>query len=143
MAQQRTLAIIKPDAFAAKACGRIIDKIEKAGFEIIAAKVLRLSLPRAEGFYAVHKGKPFYENLTEFMTEGRIMVLVLEHENAIALWRQTMGATDPSKAETGSIRREFGTNVGRNACHGSDSPENAKLEVEYFFTPEELGRQGA
>lgn len=138
MRTQRTLTIIKPDAVDAKVSGLIIDRIEKAGFEIVAAKVLHLSLPQAEGFYKVHKGKPFYEKLIGFMTEGRIMVLVLEHENAVELWRRTMGATDPSKAEAGSIRKEFGTNVRRNACHGSDSPENALSEIEYFFTPEEL-----
>ncbi len=139
MENQRTLAIIKPDAFAAKACGRIIDRIEKAGFEIIAAKVMHLTAPRAQGFYAVHQGKPFYDELVAFMTEGRIMVLALQHENAVEHWRSTMGATDPSKAEVGSIRNEFGTSIQRNACHGSDSIENAKKETEYFFTPEELG----
>ncbi len=135
---QRTLAIIKPDAFGKKLSGRIINMIEDAGLSIIGIKVIHLSTGQAGGFYAVHKGKPFYEGLIEFMSSGKIMVLALEGNDAINLWRKVMGATDPAKAEAGTIRKLFGTAVNRNASHGSDAPDTAKTELDFFFKPEEL-----
>ncbi len=135
---QRTLAIIKPDAFGKKLSGKIIDIIENAGLSIIGLKVLRLTAEKAGGFYAVHKGKPFYDSLLEFMSSGKIIVLALEGTDAINHWRSVMGATDPAKAEEGTIRKLYGTRIERNACHGSDAPETAEVELNYFFKPEEL-----
>ena len=112
--------------------------IEQAGLSIIGLKVLRLTPQKAGGFYEVHKGKPFYEGLVEFMSSGKIIVLALEGIDAINLWRKVMGATDPSKAEDGTIRRLFGSSIDRNASHGSDAPETAETELSFFFKPEEL-----
>ncbi len=135
---EKTLAIIKPDAVSKKYSGRIISMIEEAGLSIIGIKLLRLTSDKAAAFYAVHTGKPFFAGLIEFMSSGKIIVLALEGENAITRWRRVMGATDPLKAEEGTIRKLFGTAVDRNACHGSDAPETAETELNFFFTPEEL-----
>ncbi len=130
---QRTLAIIKPDAVAARQAGRIIQRIEKAGFQIRAMRMLRLSRQEAEGFYAVHRERPFFPSLTEFMSSGPVIVLALEAQDAIATWRTLMGATDPAKADAGTLRKEFGRSIQNNATHGSDAPETAAFELGYFF----------
>lgn len=130
---QRTLAIIKPDAVANKVAGRIIQRIEDAGFTVLAMRMVRLSRAEAEGFYAVHRERPFFASLTEYMSSGPAIVLALEREDAIARWREIMGATDPAKAAPGTIRSEFGTTIERNATHGSDGPETAAFELGYFF----------
>ena len=130
---QRTLAIIKPDAVAARHAGRIIQRIEDAGFQIRAMRMLRLSRQEAEGFYAVHRERPFFPSLTEFMSSGAVIVLALEAQDAIATWRGLMGATDPSKADAGTLRKEFGRSIQNNATHGSDAPETAAFELGYFF----------
>ena len=135
---QRTLAIIKPDAFARKLSGKIIDRIEQEGLSISGIKVLRVSAGQAADFYAVHKGKPFFDELISFLSSGKIMALGLEGENAIARWRKLMGATDPAKADEGTLRRLYGSSVGKNACHGSDAPETAKTELNFFFKQSEL-----
>lgn len=135
---QKTLAIIKPDAFSNKLSGKIIDRIEQAGLSIAGIKVLHVSPEEAGEFYAVHKGKPFFEDLIDFLSSGKIMVLALEGIDAINLWRNVMGATDPVKAEDGTIRKLYGTSIGWNACHGSDAPETAETELNFFFKPEEL-----
>lgn len=135
---QRTLAIVKPDAVAAGNTGNIIGLIEKNGFRILAMRVQQLRRAEAEGFYAVHKGKGFFDELIEFMTEGPVVLLALEREDAVAKWREVMGATDPAKAADGTIRKLYGTNIGRNASHGSDSAENAEIEVAWFFRGSEL-----
>lgn len=136
--KERTLAIIKPDAFSKKYSGKIIDMIEQAGLSIIGIKVLRLSAEQAAAFYAVHTGKPFFNDLIVFMSSGTIMVLALEGEHAINRWREVMGATDPALADEGTIRKIYGTAVNRNACHGSDAPQTAETELNFFFKPEEL-----
>jgi nucleoside-diphosphate kinase len=133
-----TFAIIKPDAVRLGNLGKIYHKIEKSGFNIIAAKLIKLTLEQAEGFYDVHRERPFFGELTEFMSSGKCMVLALEKDNAVAEWRKTIGATDPSEAEEGTIRKEFATSIGENAVHGSDSNENAEKEISYFFTGSEL-----
>src|SRR5277367_2066734 len=138
MAIERTLAIIKPDAFGRGLSGEIISRIHKAGFQIVAVKSLRLTRKEAEGFYAVHAGKGFFAELTEFMSSGKIVVLALEAEGAILKWRETMGATDPAKAAPGSIRRDLGTSIGNNCSHGSDASETAAFELGYFFAGYEL-----
>ena len=130
---ERTLAIIKPDAVRKRVIGKIIQRIEDEGFEILGMKMLQLSQDEARKFYLVHKDKPFYESLTNFMSSGQIVVLLLERENAIKHWREVMGATDPAQAKPGSIRREFGFSVERNAVHGSDSPQTAEEEIKFFF----------
>jgi nucleoside-diphosphate kinase len=135
---EQTLAIIKPDAVGRGLTGEILKRIHEANFRIIATKSLRLTKVEAEGFYAVHRGKPFFAPLTEFMSSGKIVVLVLEAENAIARWRDVMGATDPAKAASGTIRREFGTSIQNNCTHGSDAPETAAFEISYFFSGHEL-----
>ncbi|MBM3737288.1 MAG: nucleoside-diphosphate kinase [Acidobacteria bacterium] len=135
---ERTFAIIKPDAVAKGYTGGIVTMIEKAGFSILAMRKTRLSKEQAGGFYAVHKERPFYGALVSFMTEGPVVVLVLEKENAIADWRQLMGATNPANAADGTIRKLFAENVERNCVHGSDSPESAAVEIPYFFTTAEL-----
>jgi len=135
---ERTLAIIKPDAVAARRAGQILTRIEQAGFRILAMRLLRLSRPEAEGFYAVHRGKPFFESLCRFMSEGPVIVLALEAEDAIQKWRDLMGPTDPAKAPEGTLRRLFGANIERNAVHGSDAPETARFELSYFFPGIEL-----
>lgn len=130
---QRTLAIIKPDAVAARHAGPIIQRIEEAGFQIRAMRMLRLSRPEAEGFYAVHRERPFFPSLTAFMSSGPVVVLALEAEDAIRKWRTLMGVTDPSKADAGTLRKEFGRSIENNATHGSDAPDTAAFELGYFF----------
>jgi nucleoside-diphosphate kinase len=136
---ERTLAIIKPDAVAAGNTGAILSLIEKAGFKLLALRMQRLTQAEAEGFYAVHKGKGFYDELIAFMTEGPVVLIALEREDAVAEWRRVMGATNPEKADPGTVRKLYGTNMGRNASHGSDSPENAAIELAWFFRASELG----
>jgi len=138
MAAERTLAIVKPDAMARGLLGEILKRIVEAGFQIVALKSLWMTRPEAEGFYAVHRGKPFFEPLTEFMSSGKVVVAVLEAENGIARWREVMGATDPAKAAPGTIRREFGTSIQNNCTHGSDAPDTAAFEISYFFSAHEL-----
>jgi nucleoside-diphosphate kinase len=138
MSLERTLAIIKPDAMSRGLEGEILSRIHKAGFQIVAIKSARLTKSEAEGFYAVHRGKGFFEDLTSFMSSGKVLVMVLQGENAIARWRETMGATDPAKAAPGTIRREFGTSIQNNCTHGSDAPETAAFEIGYFFSSHEL-----
>jgi nucleoside-diphosphate kinase len=133
MALERTLSIIKPDAVEKKKAGAILAMLEEAGFIIVACKRMHLTRAVAEGFYAVHKARPFFGELVEFMTRSPVYVSVLEREDAVAHYRKVMGATDPAKAEAGTIRKLYGTNVGENAVHGSDSLENAKIEIAYFF----------
>ncbi len=135
---EKTFAIIKPDAFSAGNAGKIIARIYKEGFTIRGLKKLYLSKVEAEGFYYVHKGKPFFDELTEFMSSGPCIVMVLEADGAIKKWRDLMGATDPEKADEGTLRKEFGTFVGENATHGSDAPETAAFEIGYFFSGLEL-----
>jgi len=135
---QRTLTIIKPDALEQKVAGEVVSHLERAGFRIVAARLVKLSRAGAEGFYAVHKGKPFFDSLTSFMSSGPCIPMVLEREDAIAKLRQTMGATDPAKAEAGTIRKSLATSVERNIVHGSDSPESAATEIRYFFSELEL-----
>jgi nucleoside-diphosphate kinase len=130
---QQTLAIIKPDAVAARYTGRIIQRIEEAGFQIRAMRMLHLSQRDAEGFYAVHRERPFFGSLTTFMASGPVVVLALEAEDGIKKWRALMGATDPAKAEAGTLRKEFGRSIENNATHGSDAPETAAFELGYFF----------
>jgi len=135
---QRTLSIIKPDAVAAGHAGEILAMIEKAGFRVLGCRMLRLRKEQAREFYAVHKEKPFYESLVEFMTEGPVIVLALEREDAIARLREVMGATNPANAAEGTIRKRFGTNIERNAVHGSDAPETARTELAFFFCEADL-----
>jgi len=138
MAIERTLSIIKPDAIAKNVIGEIYSRFEKGGLQIIAAKMLHLSREQAEGFYAVHKERPFFKDLVDFMISGPVMVQALEGENAISVHRQLMGATNPKDAAAGTIRADFAETVDENAVHGSDAPETAKTEIEYFFTSEEV-----
>src|ERR1041384_6855475 len=133
-----TFAIIKPDAVAAGNAGKIIDRIIKGGFRIRAMKLIQQTRKQAEGFYEVHRGKPFYEGLTEFMSSGPGVGMVLEKDGAVKAWRDLMGATDPAKADAGTIRKEFGSSVVENATHGSDSGENAAIEIAYFFSRLEI-----
>ncbi|MEW6361967.1 MAG: nucleoside-diphosphate kinase [Pyrinomonadaceae bacterium] len=133
-----TFGIIKPDAVRAGNQGKIIDRIISAGFRIRAMKLVHLTKKQAEGFYAVHKGKGFFEELTDFMSSAPCIVLVLEKENAVKAWRDLMGATNPSEAAEGTLRREFAASIGENAVHGSDSEENAAIEIAYFFSKLEL-----
>ena len=130
---EKTLAIIKPDAVKKRVIGRIIQRIEDEGFNILGLKMVQLSLEEAKKFYAVHKDKPFYDSLTEFMSSGPIVVLLLEREQAIKQWREVMGATNPAEARPGTLRREFGFSIERNAVHGSDSPQTAETEIKFFF----------
>jgi nucleoside-diphosphate kinase len=138
LALERTLALIKPRAVERGIAGEILCRIHRAGFRIVAIKTLQLTKAQAEGFYAVHHGKSFFEDLASHMTSGRIFAIVLEADDAIAKWRELMGATDPAEAAPGTIRREFGIDVRLNATHGSDSPETAEFEISYFFLPSEL-----
>jgi nucleoside-diphosphate kinase len=130
---EKTLAIIKPDAVKKNVIGKIIQRIEDEGFHIRALKMVSLSKEDAQGFYIVHKGRPFYESLTDFMSSGPAVVMMLEREDAIAKWRLVMGATDPAQAESGTIRRTFGFSIENNAVHGSDARETAEWELGYFF----------
>ncbi len=134
----RTLAIIKPDAVNAGYTGRILDKIIQEDFKILGLKQIKMSLQRAQGFYAVHTGKPFFEELIQFMSSGPCIVLTLEKENAVDSWREVIGATNPEEADEGTIRKEFAKNVGENAVHGSDSNENGIQEIAFFFSEAEL-----
>ena len=134
----RTFVIIKPDAIKNRYTGKIYDRILQAGFTILSAKLLKMTLIQAEGFYAVHRERPFYGELTTFMSSGACMVLALEKENAVAAWRETIGATNPEEAAEGTIRKDFATSLGENAVHGSDSDENAEKEIAFFFTESEL-----
>jgi nucleoside-diphosphate kinase len=138
LALERTFAIIKPDAIGRNLQGEILSRIHKAGFKIVAIKSMRLTKEEAGGFYAVHKERPFFGELTDFMSSGKIIALVLEAEGAILKWRDTMGATDPKKATPGSIRHDFGASIGNNCTHGSDAPETAAFEIAYFFSALEL-----
>ena len=133
MALERTLSIIKPDAVAKNVIGKIYSRFETNGLKVIAARMLHLSRAEAEGFYAVHKGRPFFADLVEFMISGPVMVQVLEGENAIAKNRELMGATDPKKADKGTIRADFAESIDANAVHGSDGADTAKVEIAYFF----------
>jgi nucleoside-diphosphate kinase len=135
---ERTLSIIKPDGIRKNLTGEIIKRIEKAGLRIAAVKKIRMTKAVAEGFYAVHRGKFFYEELTEFMSEGPVVVMVLEGENAISLNRKLMGATNFKEAEPGTIRADFATSIQHNIVHGSDSPETAAFEIGYFFAETEI-----
>lgn len=130
---EQTLAIIKPDAVEGRLAGRIIQRIEEAGFQIRAMRRLHLSKHQAEGFYAVHRERPFFGSLTQFMASGPSFVLVLEAPDAIKKWRTLMGATDPAQADAGTLRKEFAQSIERNATHGSDAPETAAFEIGYFF----------
>ncbi len=133
MAVERTFSIVKPDAVAKNVIGQIYSRFENAGLKIIAARMMQLSRADAEGFYAVHKDRPFFKDLVEFMISGPVMVQVLEGENAIAKNRELMGATDPKKADKGTIRADFADSIDANAVHGSDAPETAAVEIAYFF----------
>ena len=135
---KRTFAIIKPDAVKKGYTGKIFDRIIVAGFNVLGAKLIRMSLQQAQGFYSIHKGKPFYKELTEFMSSNQSMVMVLEKDNAVNAWREIIGDTNPEKATEGTIRHDFATSIGENAVHGSDSDENAKKEIGFFFTESEL-----
>ncbi len=138
MAVERTLSIIKPDAVAKNVIGEIYSRFERAGLKIVAAKMTWLARPDAEGFYAVHRERPFFKDLVDFMTSGPVMIQVLEGENAIARNRDLMGATDPKKAAPGTIRADFAQSIDANAVHGSDGPETAKTEIEFFFPRQEI-----
>ena len=130
---ERTLAIIKPDAVERRLAGRILQRIEEAGFSVRAMRRLHLTKVQAEGFYAVHRARPFFASLTEFMSSGPCVVLVLEAPDGIKKWRTLMGATDPAKADAGTLRKEFAESIERNATHGSDAPDTAAYEIGYFF----------
>ena len=138
MAKERTLSIIKPDAVAKNVIGKIYTHFEDAGLQIIAARMMHLSREQAEGFYAVHKERPFFKDLVDFMTSGPVIVQVLEGENAISKHRDVMGATNPQEAAAGTIRATFASSIDENACHGSDAPETAAVEIAYFFSDEQL-----
>ena len=133
-----TLAIIKPDAVKNGDTGKIYDRISSAGFKILSAKLINMTLAQAQGFYGVHAGKPFYDELTEFMSSSQSMVLALEKDDAVSAWRKTIGATNPKEADSGTIRHDFATSIGENAVHGSDSDENARKEIGFFFSEAEL-----
>lgn len=138
MAQEQTLSIIKPDAVGKNVIGEILSRFEKAGLKIAAMKMLQLSREQAEGFYAEHRERPFFDGLVEFMTSGPVCVQVLSGDNAVAANRELMGATNPDDAEAGTIRADYAEHIGANAVHGSDSPESARREIDYFFQPGEI-----
>ena len=138
MAHERTLSIIKPDAVKKNVIGQILARFETAGLRVVAARMMFLSRAEAEGFYAVHRGRPFFNDLVAFMTSGPVLVQVLEGENAIARNRELMGATDPKKAAKGTIRADFADSIDANAVHGSDGPETASTEIAYFFAASEV-----
>lgn len=138
MAIERTFSIIKPDATRRNLTGAVNEKLETAGLRIVAQKRIHMTTAQAEGFYAVHKERPFFGELTEFMSSEPVVVQVLEGENAVLKNREVMGATNPAEADEGTIRKEFALSIGENSVHGSDSLENAKIEIEYFFKPEEI-----
>ena len=134
----RTFAMIKPDAVRNGYMGKILDRIIEADFKILGAKLIRMTKAQAEGFYAIHHERPFFQELTTFMSSGKAMVLALEKENAVSAWRDTIGATNPAEAVDGTIRKDFATSLGENAVHGADSDENAAIEIGFFFTDSEL-----
>ena len=138
MSAERTFSIIKPDAVAAGNAGKILAMLEEAGFKILALRMTRLSRPQAEGFYAVHRERPFFPSLVKFMTEGPIIVMALEREHAIAKLREVIGATNPANAAEGTIRKLFAKSIERNCMHGSDAPETAEVELRYFFSTLDL-----
>ncbi len=138
MAIERTISIIKPDAIGKSVIGEIYSRFEKGGLNIIAAKMKHLSKADAEGFYAIHKDRPFFADLVAFMTSGPVMIQLLEGENAVAKHRDLMGATNPAEADAGTIRADFAQSIDENAVHGSDSEENAKIEMDYFFSADEI-----
>jgi nucleoside-diphosphate kinase len=138
MSAQQTISIIKPDAVGKNVIGKIYDRFESAGLKIIAAKMTHLSQEQAEGFYAVHKERPFFNDLVSFMTSGPVMIQVLEGDDAVAKNRELMGATNPADADTGTIRADFADSIDANAVHGSDSLENAKIEINFFFKSDEV-----
>jgi nucleoside-diphosphate kinase len=138
VAIERTFAIIKPDAVSKGQQGDILARIHQAGFKVVAIKSMRLTKEEAGGFYAVHRERPFFGELTDFMSSGKIIAMVLQADGAILKWRDTMGATDPQKASPGTIRRDLGTSIGNNCVHGSDAPETAAFEISYFFAGLEL-----
>jgi nucleoside-diphosphate kinase len=135
---ERTLSIIKPDGVSRNLTGKVIERLEKANLRIVALKMIRMSKEQAKGFYQVHEGKPFYESVTDFMSSGPCIVMVLEGEDGINKYRKLMGATDYRKAEEGTLRREFATDIEKNVVHGSDSPETARFEIGYFFNALEI-----
>ena len=138
MATERTFSIIKPDATRRNLTGKIIDRLETSGLRIVAQKRMWLSQKQAEGFYVVHKERPFFHDLVKFMTSGPVVVQVLEGANAVAKYREVMGATDPKKANPGTIRKDFAESIEANSVHGSDSPENAAIEIKFFFADTEI-----
>ncbi len=138
MAIERTLSIVKPDAVGKNAIGAIYDRFEKAGLRIVAARMMHLTRAQAEGFYAVHKGRPFFNDLVAFMSSGPVMIQVLEGENAIAKNREVMGATNPKAAAAGTIRADFAASIDENAAHGSDGPDTARAEISYFFADTDI-----
>ncbi len=138
MTTERTLAIVKPDAVARRIAGEILSTIEQNEFRVLGMRMIHLTPREAEGFYDVHRGKPFFEGLVDFMTEGPVIVMALERDNAIQKWREVMGATNPANAAEGTIRKRFGTAIDRNCVHGSDAPETARAEIAYFFPEYEL-----
>jgi nucleoside-diphosphate kinase len=138
MQVERTFAIIKPDAVKARVAGKILSRIEQAGFTVRAMRLVHLTKKEAEGFYAVHRARPFFGSLTEFMSSGPCVIMALEAPDAIKKWRTLMGATDPGKADAGTLRKEFGASIEYNATHGSDAPETAAFELGYFFRGMEL-----
>ena len=138
MALERTFGIVKPDAVAKGAIGGVIDMIEKAGLKVVALRLVKLTEQQAQGFYAVHKERPFFKDLVRFMTSGPAVVMVLEGESAVTRYRETMGPTDSKKAPAGTIRQKYGTDIEKNAVHGSDAPETAKAEIGFFFSGAEL-----
>ena len=134
----RTYAMIKPDAIRNGHMGKILDRVLSSGFKILGAKLIRMTKEQAEGFYAVHYDRPFFEELTTFMSSGQCLVMALEKDNAVVAWRETIGATNPVEAAEGTIRKDFATSLGENAVHGADSDENANIEIRFFFTESEL-----
>jgi nucleoside-diphosphate kinase len=138
MAFERTFAMIKPDAVANRHVGEILAFVEENGFQIVGMKIRRIARHEADAFYAVHRERPFFKGLVEFMTEGPVVVMVLQREDAIAKWREIMGATNPANAEEGTIRKRFAENIERNSVHGSDAPETAAVEIPFFFSASEL-----
>jgi nucleoside-diphosphate kinase len=138
MSIERTFGIVKPDAVAKNAVGGVIDLVEKAGLRLVALRLVRLGEPQAKAFYAVHKDRPFYADLVRFMTSGPCVVMAIEGENAVARYREVMGPTDSKKAPAGTIRNRYGTDIERNAVHGSDGPDTAQAELAFFFTGQDL-----
>ena len=138
MPVERTLCIVKPDAVEKRTSGAILQRVEESGFQILALRMTRLAREQAEGFYEVHRQRPFFGELVQFMTRSPVVIAVLERDGAVVAWRDLMGATDPAKAQPGTIRKHFGSNVGENATHGSDSLENARREIGYFFSGAEV-----